>query len=199
MNRDPNAWARLGGAIRASRNRKRLTRDQLAQLIKERGGAATARSIGSLERGVIPKTGNLPPTLEPTVGALGWRVGWADRILNGEDPDVVLAPLHEADSAPTAVESKVASLVEGKRPPTREDVFEALPHIYEFGRNVVALGGDQRARDIFEQAVHMLLDSLPGSRPHGRYGLAAYRPHAEGEGPAPDDAERILRAMANED
>ncbi|WKX70022.1 hypothetical protein [Streptomyces sp. XD-27] len=197
MTRDPEKWAVLGRAIRDDRDRRHLTREQLADLVEQRGGKVTPRSIANLEYGVVPKRRDKPPSLELAVAALGWRPGWADRILAGEDPAVVL------DSGPdvAGVDSEGRRfLAEAKRSaPDRSDILEALPVVYQFGRDVVALGGDPRARDAYERAVQDLLGSLPsgagGGRSERRYALAAYRPHAEGEGPAADDAARILDAM----
>lgn len=195
MNHDPEAWARLGRAIRDDRRRQGLKhRAQLVERIKELGDTATERSIGSLERGAVPKTGEKPPTLETVAAALGWRVDWADRILNGEDPAAVLD--RDPDAATTESQGRRRTIEAKQTAPSREVVLETLPRIYRFGRDIVALGGDPRARDVYEEAVHALVDSLPASSDTRRpYALAAYRPHAEGQGPAADDEQRILDAV----
>ena len=185
MERDPGVWAVLGRAIRSDRDRQGLTREQLAERVIERGGKITARSIASLEYGTVPKKRDKPPTLEPTVSALGWPRGSADRILNGEDPADVL-------------EGRNAT--EPPRAPARDDALELLPRVYEFSRTVVALGGDPELRDEFDAIAQRLIDSVPPKLRADRalYGLAAYRPQAEGEGPAPDDTLRMLQAMERE-
>ncbi|MEU1800799.1 hypothetical protein [Streptomyces sp. NPDC019937] len=193
MTRDPEAWAALGRAVRADRLRQGFkTRKALAQRIKEQGGGASDRSIGSIERGIVPRTGELPPTAEVVITALGWRLGWAHRILNGEDPADVLPhrPARQAAEAAEAV-AKADAL-------SRESVLEFLPRIYQFSRDCVALGAPPRARDTFDQALQALIDSLPSGSERRRYALAAYRPHAVGEGVADDDAARIMDAADDE-
>jgi transcriptional regulator with XRE-family HTH domain len=185
MTRDPTAWTRLGRAIRGDRERQGLSRDELAARVIARGGQITARTIGSLERGVAPKARDKPPSLEPTVAALGWPRGAADRILDGEEADALL---QQPDDTEPRREERPSTL-------SRARVLELLPGVYEFSRGVVALGGDPKLRDRFDAAAQELLASMPASR---SYALAAYRPHAEGEGPAEDDAERIKRALERE-
>lgn len=181
MNHDADTWAVLGRAIRSDRNRQGITREQLAERVRERGGEISARSIGSLEAGKVPKRGSKPPTLEPTVAALGWKAGWTDRILGGEDP---------------------GSVLEGAEPEPAEEVtprqrlYELLPSVYEFARTAVLVGAPADARDEFEVAVQRLLTaatSVAGRQ--GGYALAAYRPHAVGEGVPADDAARIREAL----
>ncbi|WP_063735574.1 hypothetical protein [Streptomyces sp. RTd22] len=190
MTGDPEAWAALGRAIKADRLRQGFkTRKALVQRIEDQGGSASDRSIGSIERGVVPRTGELPPTTEAVITALGWRVGWAHRILNGEDPADVLP--HRADHRAAAAVAKADAL-------SREGVLEFLPRVYEFSRDCVALGADRAARDAFDQALQALVDSLPSESERRHYALAAYRPHAEGEGVAADDAARIMDAADDE-
>lgn len=180
MNYDPAAWSALGRGIRSDRNRQGVTREQLAERVRERGGEVSARSIGSLESGKVPKRGTKPPTLEPVVAALGWRPGWTDRILNGEDPAAVL---EGAEPGP----------VEDLTP--RQRLYELLPGVYEFARTAVLCGASVAARDAFEMAVQRLLNAASGVGHQSSYGLAAYRPHAAGEGVPADDAARIRDAL----
>jgi hypothetical protein len=140
----------------------------------------TTRSIGSLEAGVVPKKRAKPPTLEPVVAALDWKPGWVDRILSGEDPGNVLG--RSEQPAPD----------QNPRP----HLLELLPYVYDFGRTAVAAGVPPEKRDLLERLVREMLDMVPGgaSTPPA-YALAAYRPHAEGEGVPPDDAARIFGAI----
>jgi len=193
MTWDSQAWERLGRAIRDDRERRGLSREDLAAQVVARGGSVTSRSIASLERGVAPKKRPKPPTLEPVVAALGWRPGATDRILNGEDPHAVLDDLAPRSSQGAAA----AAGVKESPAASREDVLGMLPSVYAFSRSAVAAGADPRLRDQFDALADRLVASLPAAQTSGRsgYGLAAYRPHAEGEGPASDDAERIERAL----
>jgi transcriptional regulator with XRE-family HTH domain len=183
MNHDADTWAVLGRAIRSDRNRQGLTREQLAQRVRDRGGEISARSIGSLEAGKVPKRGSKPPTLEPTVAALGWKAGWTDRILGGEDPGAVLEGVEiEPDVTPQVT--------------PRQRLYELLPSVYEFARTAVLNGAPAEERDAFEVAVQRLLDAAAsGAGGRGGYALAAYRPHAAGEGVPADDAARIREAL----
>ena len=185
MTHEPEMWAVLGRALRSDRERKGLTREQLADLVRKRGGRVSGRSIGSLETGVVPKRGTKPPSLEPTVAALGWAPGWVDRILAGEDAGAVLNDLEFVDEA-------------GRTP--QQQLLELLPDVYEFGRLAVQAGAPAEARDVFESAVQRLLNGVPSSRPpRSGYALAAYRPHAAGEGVPADDAARIRDALERND
>lgn len=186
MNHDPTSWVRLGKAIRGDRERQSLGREELAQRVIERGGKVTARSIASLEYGTVPKKGVKPPSLEPTVAALGWRPGWADRILDGEEPESVLV-------GHTAASPQEMS--------PRHLVLEMLPSVYEFSRAAVAAGADLRLRDAFDELAQEMVRTIPaGPSVSGRlaYDLAAYRPHAMGEGVPADDAQRISDAMEDD-
>ncbi len=180
MTHHPHRWAVLGLAIRGDRERQGLTREQLAERVRERGGEVTSRSIGSLEAGVVPKRRPKPPTLEPVVAALGWQPGWTDRILGGEEPGAVMR--RDAPEAPA--ESPRAHLL------------ELVPTVYEFSRTAASLGAPHPLRDEFDALVQRLLESATaGQAPRSSYALAAYRPHAEGEGVPADDAARIEDAI----
>lgn len=184
MTYDPEAWAVLGRAIRSDRNRQGLTREQLADRVRERGGQVSGRSIGSLETGVVPKRGTKPPSLEPTVAALGWKRGWADRILAGEDPAAVLEDADPPEERPEL--------------PPHQLMLELLPTVYEFGRLAVQAGASPEDRDTFETALQRLMSAaLPGRPRTAGFTLAAYRPHALGEGVPADDAARIHEALQN--
>lgn len=181
MNHDPETWAVLGRAIRSDRERKSLTREQVADLVRGRGGRVSARSIGSLEAGIVPKRGTKPPSLEPVVAALGWGPGWVDRILAGEDFATVINDLE---------------FVQEPDVPPQQAMLELLPSVYEFGRLAVQAGAPAEARDSFETAVQQILRAVPSRRQgRGDYALAAYRPHAEAEGVPADDAARIRDAL----
>lgn len=184
MTHHPHRWAVLGVAIRGDRERQGLTREQLAERVRERGGAVTSRSIGSLEAGVVPQRRPKPPTLEPVVAALGWQPGWTDRILGGEDPSTVL----RRDTPEAPAESPRAHLL------------ELVPAVYEFSRTAVSLGAPHPLRDEFDALVQQLVESTASGQPsRPSFGLAASRPHAVGEGVPADDAARIEDAIRRND
>ncbi|SES04482.1 hypothetical protein [Streptomyces qinglanensis] len=195
MDRD-QAYAVLGTAIRNSRERQGLTRPDVVARIQQAGGSVTIRSILSLEKGVVPKQRAKLPSTEPVVAALGWRAGWADRILAGEDPEVVLAPLTDELAALRIEQSQVTA---ARPEASREEVLGMLPDIYGFSRKAEALGADSRIRAEFDRLADELVWSIPATaEPTAEYGLAAARPHAEGEGVPADDARRIASAMDGE-
>jgi transcriptional regulator with XRE-family HTH domain len=188
MNQDPEAWARVGARIRSDRERQGLSRPQLADRVVASGLKVTSRTIATLEKGDPPKNRPQKPSLEPTVAALGWLPGSVDLVLAGGEPR------YESDSQ----EPPPGSPVRLRTPvgPTRADVLELLPRVNEFSRLAVAAGGDPTARDAFDTAAERLVDSVPADPGAKKtYGLAAYRPHAEGEPIPEDDQERMLAAM----
>lgn len=184
MTPDPTRWAVLGQAISDDRQRQGLTQQALAARVKERGGDVTPRTIVSLEAGTsVPKRSAKPIKLEAVVAALGWRPGWTDRILAGEDPSTVV--VHEKPEAPESHEESPRSVL-----------LELAPRVYEFSRIAARLGAPAELRDEFDQLVQQLLDAVPAGQPsRAAYGLAAYRPHAVGEGVPADDAARIAEVL----
>lgn len=80
MNRDPQAWARLGRALRTAREQRRLSQDELADLAE-----VSTASVQSLEAGTVPKS-RMPITLAPVAQTLGWPAGAAAAVLEGEEP-----------------------------------------------------------------------------------------------------------------
>lgn len=80
MNRDPNAWARLGKALKQARLTRGLDQAELAEL----AGVSTA-SVQSAEGGVVPKA-RMPYTLYSVAKALDWPAGAVEAVLDGADP-----------------------------------------------------------------------------------------------------------------
>lgn len=176
----PERWAVLGQAIRDDRRRQGMTLQDLEARTEARSTKVSSRTIGTLERGGDWKT--KPPSLEPTVAALGWLQGWTDRILAGEDPSAVLRRDEAAVSVP--IESP------------RSQLLELVPPVYEFSRVAARLGAPAELRDQFDELIKRLLDSVPAKQSSNEaYRLAAYRPHAEGEGVPADDAARIAEVL----
>ncbi|MFI1524982.1 helix-turn-helix domain-containing protein [Streptomyces griseus] len=80
MNRDPEAWARLGQALRTAREHRGLTQQEL-------GAAAdvSGRSVRDAEAGAVPKA-RMPYTIARIAAALGWPEGAIDAVLDGAAP-----------------------------------------------------------------------------------------------------------------
>ncbi|MFF9279576.1 helix-turn-helix domain-containing protein [Streptomyces griseosporeus] len=80
MSRDPEAWARLGRALRESRERQGLSQAELAT----RADVST-KSVQDAEAGKVPKS-RMPYTLARIAAALGWPAGAVDSVLDGGEP-----------------------------------------------------------------------------------------------------------------
>ncbi|MFF4746849.1 helix-turn-helix domain-containing protein [Streptomyces sp. NPDC001268] len=178
MNRNPEAWKRLGRLLRDARERTGLTREEFAAK-----AGVSAKAVYNAERSDPPKR-QQPPTLVPIAVAHGWKPESIGVILDGGEP--IPAGEKAAPSAPTAEE-----LAE------HPDLLELMLRVHEFGRACMTLGGSLEARNDFEAAAQRLFESVPREvrARQSQYRLAAYRPHALGEGVPADDADAIFRAM----
>lgn len=100
MNRDPQAWARLGAALARARQAKGLTQEEVA----ERADCSIA-SVQSAESGRVPKA-RMPYTVTQVATALGWPAGTVEAVLDGADPpggwkDVPVQALLDAEQVET--------------------------------------------------------------------------------------------------
>lgn len=178
MNRDPGAWKRLGDKVSEARQAAGLSQAQLAEAAE-----VSTRSVYSAESGSVPSR-QMPPSLVKIAIGLRWKPESIRLVLEGGEP-ISMDDSKQVEPA-------------SERPSLHPDIAELMLRVHEFGRVCAALGGSSEARDDFEAAAQRLFESVPRSaRMAGQqgYGLAAYRPHALGEGVPEDDAERILRAM----
>lgn len=80
MNRDPEAWARLGRALRNAREHRGLTQSELGEL-----AGVSGRSVQDAEGGAVPKA-RMPYTIGRIASALGWPEGAVDTVLEGHGP-----------------------------------------------------------------------------------------------------------------
>jgi transcriptional regulator with XRE-family HTH domain len=177
MNRDPEAWKRLGRLFRNARELEGLTRAEFA--LK---AGVSEKAVYNAEKSEVPGR-HQPPTLVKIAVGHGWRPESIQQILDGGDP--ILA--EDVAASPQASQSASG---------TPAQVLELVPRVYEFGRLCSSLGAEAAARDEFDAAVQHLLESVSvGASQQSRFSLAAYRPHALGEGVPADDADAILRAM----
>jgi hypothetical protein len=97
VNRDPQAWARLGKALQRSRLTQGLDQKELAT----RAGVSLG-SVQNAEAGAVPKA-RMPYTVPAIASALGWPAGTVDAVLEGgaELPDgwqqVSVQPIVDAE------------------------------------------------------------------------------------------------------
>ncbi|MFF4848729.1 helix-turn-helix transcriptional regulator [Streptomyces sp. NPDC001194] len=175
MNRDPEAWRRLGRLFRNARELEGLTRAEFAAK-----AGVSEKAVYNAEKGDVPSR-HQPPTLVKIAVGHGWKPESIQSILDGADP------------IPAAASSSAGERVTSGGTPSQ--VLELMPRVYEFGRLCSSLGASSKARDEFDAAVQHLIDSVPHRATQASFRLAAYRPHALGEGVPSDDAEAILRAM----
>lgn len=80
MNRDPQAWARLGQALASARRALGLTQEELAT----QAGVGLG-SVKNAEAGTVPKS-RMPYTIPAVAKALGWPDGAVDSVLDGGAP-----------------------------------------------------------------------------------------------------------------
>lgn len=80
MNRDPQSWARLGHALRTTREHRGLTQQEVADL-----AGVSARSVRDAEAGVVPKA-RMPYTISRIAAAIDWPEGAITAVLDGEAP-----------------------------------------------------------------------------------------------------------------
>lgn len=77
MNRDPQAWARLGRALKSAREHRGLSQAELAAAAE-----VSAKSVQDAEGGKVPKA-RMPYTLSRVAEALGWPAGSVESVLEG--------------------------------------------------------------------------------------------------------------------
>ncbi|MBV7671417.1 helix-turn-helix domain-containing protein [Streptomyces halstedii] len=80
MNRDPEAWSRLGRALRNAREHRSLTQAELGE-----AAGVSGRSVQDAESGAVPKA-RMPYTIGRIAAALGWPEGAVDAVLDGQAP-----------------------------------------------------------------------------------------------------------------
>lgn len=79
MNPTPEAWARLGRALRDARAQRGWTQQDLAN-----HAGVSRRSVQDAEGGKVPK-GRMPQSIPRIAATLGWSTGAIDAVLAGED------------------------------------------------------------------------------------------------------------------
>lgn len=113
---EPEAWARLGRALRQDRQQRGFTQRKLAALAN-----VSVPALADAEGGRVPKS-RMPYSLAKIAAALGWPAGSVEEVLGGAPPPrdwtVGLAPsmvekvltqaIVQATSAVTAAEIRTA-------------------------------------------------------------------------------------------
>lgn len=179
MNRDPEAWKRLGRLLRDAREGQGLTRKQFAE-----AAGVSEKAVYNAESGQVPSK-QQPPSLVKIAAGHDWKPESIRVILDGGEPMPASEPAAPSP-APTAQD-----------PADHPDLLDLMMRVHEFGRVCMSLGGSLDARNDFEAAAQRLFESVPRETrvQQAHYSLAAYRPHALGEGVPEDDAAAIFRAL----
>lgn len=175
---DPTSWERLGRKVREARQKSGLSKAALAKAAR-----VGERTVFDIEKGKV-YTAGIPASLIRVAVALGWTSESVGNILDGGDP--IASDQPEQATQPLRQPA-----------PDGPDLAELMLRVHEFGRACMTLGGSLEARTDFEAAAQRLFESVPRDVRvrESQYHLAAYRPHALGEGVPADDAEAIFRAM----
>lgn len=166
-------WEYLGTMIKRHRRRRGMTQTDLA-----RAAGLSLRTVGNYERGRIPDSAPIVPDGYYDVARiLEWSHDSIDTVLAGGDPEPARA---------------------SERTLTDDDVLQLSSpalHLADVARD---MGAPADLVSNYRMATVTLVGWMtqhPEAAQRGNFSLAAYRPHAIGEGVPPDDAERILREL----
>lgn len=165
-------WNHLGAAIKHDRRRARMSQADLAA-----SAGLSTRTVGNYERGRVPESAPVVPDgYYDIASVLGWTRASVEAVLAGGEPELAGAAGRSVSqddvNSLAAPALRLADLARDMGAP--QDLVD------RYRLTTVSLAGWMSSRAATSQTD---LD------------LAAYRPHALGEGVAPDDAERILKAF----
>ncbi|MFE1359432.1 helix-turn-helix transcriptional regulator [Streptomyces harbinensis] len=165
-------WAHLGHVIRRIRRERGIKRQpDLAEAV-----GLSAKTISNYETGRQPETPGIPDGYRLVAKYFGWPPGCLEYVLAGGEPEA-----YQPEGEPSGAHALA------------KPAFDLLDAARDAGAPAELI---QRGRQDITELTAWLLRAEAG-RPD--YDLAAYRPHAAGEGPAADDATRILRALEGDD
>lgn len=165
-------WKHLGAVIKHDRRRARMSQADLAA-----AAGLSTRTVGNYERGRVPESAPVVPDgYYDIAGVLGWTRASVDLALAGGEPELTGAT---------------------ERPITQDDINALAAPALRLADMARDMGAPQEMVDRYRLTAVSLAGwmSSRAASAQSDFGLAAYRPHAIGEGVAPDDAERILRAF----
>ncbi|MFD5674838.1 helix-turn-helix transcriptional regulator [Streptomyces sp. NPDC127040] len=165
-------WNHLGAVIKHDRRRARMSQADLAQ-----AAGLSTRTVGNYERGRVPETAPVVPDgYYDIASVLGWARSSIEVILAGGEPE------------PAGAVGRSVS---------QDDVNTLAAPALRLADMARDMGAPQDLVDRYRLTTVSLAGwmSSKAATSQSTVGLAAYRPHALGEGVAPDDAERILKAF----
>ncbi|QQN79780.1 helix-turn-helix domain-containing protein [Streptomyces sp. XC 2026] len=161
-------WAHLGHVIRRIRRERGIKRQpELAEAV-----GLSAKTISNYENGRKPETPGIPDGYHLVAKHFGWPPGCLEFVLAGGEPE----EFHPG-SGPSGAHALA------------KPAFDLLDAARDAGAPAELI---QRGREDITELMAWLLQA---EARRSSLGLAAYRPHAAGEGPAADDTARILRAL----
>ncbi|MEV6569992.1 helix-turn-helix transcriptional regulator [Streptomyces sp. NPDC051577] len=115
MNRDPNAWARLGRALKQARLAQAMDQAELAEK-----ASVSRMSVTTAEAGTPPKS-RMPYTVPAIASALGWPPGSVETVLDGGDPpqtwrDISVQPALSAERLETILSAAMVRATDNVTP-----------------------------------------------------------------------------------
>jgi hypothetical protein len=169
--------------MRLQRQRLGMTQAQVAA----QAGGLSARTVLNYERGRTPADNEVPGGYYRIEPVIGWAAGSVDAVLAGGEPVLMQPGTEPAEGSIDAA-------------------LSLFPQVTAFGQLCTTAGAGLEERAAFDDAAARLLDSVPGMRSlvakalrQADLGIAALRPHGEGEPIPLDDMLRAIRAADRAD
>lgn len=178
MSASTRDWGGLGKAMRTQRLRLGLKQTSVAE-----AAGVTPRTLINYEKGrPLGDDEDVPGGYYRVEPIIRWAPGSVDAVLAGKEPTSLAEADANFDLDLTGLTAEALAL---------------YPQVAAFGQLCEAAGGNSDARMQFDEAATQLLQSMPGYTALGDrglkrtdLGLAASRPHAQGEPVPLDDVVR---------